>query len=205
MKFPDARILVFAKAPVTGGVKTRLIPALGAEAAADLHARLTLRTLEMAVAAGVAPVEVWCSPDRDHPFFRDLALPMEVQRGEDLGERMANAMASALARSRFAILIGTDIPALTADYLSEAANRLALGCDAVVGPAEDGGYVLVGLRRSEPRIFHGIPWGSERVLEATRARFAELGQQWHELPWLWDVDRVEDLERAQALLSATAH
>ncbi len=204
MQFPDGRILVLSKAPVPGAVKTRLIPTLGAEAAADLHARLALRTIEMAVAANVAPVEVWCSPDRSHPFFRALALPLEVQRGKDLGERMADAMASALSRSRFAILIGTDIPAMTGEYLREAATQLAQRRDAVVGPAEDGGYVLVGLRQSDPRIFQDVPWGTAQVLESTRARLEEHGYDWHELPCLWDVDRVEDLQRMPGLLTVPA-
>lgn len=194
-RYPDARILVFAKAPVPGEVKTRLIPALGAQAAAALHVRLVRQTIETAVAARVAPVEIWCSPDDQHPLFRALALPRHVQRGRDLGERMAHAMDTALADSRFAILIGTDCPVLTGDYLRRAAERLAQGEDAVLGPAEDGGYVLIGLRRHDPRVFEGIAWSTAQVLPATRARLAEHGFRWHELPCLWDVDRAEDLER----------
>ena len=191
----DARILVFAKAPVPGEVKTRLVPALGARAAAELHARLARRTIDMAVAAQVAPVEIWCSPDDAHPFFRALELPLRIQRGRDLGERMANALCDALSARRFAILIGTDCPSMTGEYLREAAGRLAGGEDAVLGPAEDGGYVLIGLRRPEARVFQRIPWGSAQVLAATRRRLVGLGLRWHELPCLWDVDRAEDLAR----------
>jgi len=191
----DVRILVFAKAPVPGEVKTRLVPALGARAAAELHARLARRTIDMAVAAQVAPVEIWCSPDDAHPFFRALELPRRIQRGRDLGERMANALREALGECRFAILIGTDCPPMTGDYLREAAARLASGDDAVLGPAEDGGYVLIGLRRPKARLFESMPWGTAQVLAATRARLAELGLRWHELPPLWDVDRAEDLAR----------
>ena len=195
MRYPDARVLVFAKAPIPGEVKTRLIPALGAEAAADLQARLTRRAVEMAVSSNVAPVEIWCSPDDQHPSFRALGLPRRIQRGRDLGERMADGFHASLAHSRFAILIGTDCPAMTGDYLRDAAERLAHGEDAVLGPAEDGGYVLIGLRRYDPRLFAGIAWGTAQVLSATRARLAQSGCHWHELPYLWDVDRVEDLER----------
>ncbi|MCC6611014.1 MAG: TIGR04282 family arsenosugar biosynthesis glycosyltransferase [Burkholderiales bacterium] len=193
---PDARILVFAKAPVSGEVKTRLVPALGARAAADLHARLVQRTLDTAVTARVAPVELWCSPDDTHPFFRTLLLPRRIQRGRDLGQRMAHALQATLGNSRFAILIGTDCPALAADHLREAAGQLARGIDAVLGPAEDGGYVLIGLRRADPRLFEGVAWGTAQVLDATRARLAARGYRWHELPVLWDLDRPEDLQRA---------
>lgn len=193
--YPDARLLIFAKAPVPGEVKTRLVPALGAPAAAELHARLARRAIETAVSAGVAPVELWCSPDDAHPFFRAFALPRRVQGGRDLGERMAQALDATLAESRFAILIGTDCPVLTGEYLREAAERLAQGEDAVLGPAEDGGYVLIGLRRRDPRLFEDIAWGTPQVLDATRARLAERGFRWHELRCLWDVDRAEDLKR----------
>jgi len=195
VRYPEARLLVFAKAPVPGEVKTRLIPALGAQGAAALQARLTRRAVETALAANVAPVELWCSPDDRHPFFHELPVARRVQRGTDLGERMADALCTALAQSRFAILIGTDCPTLTDDYLRDAAECLALGEDAVLGPAEDGGYVLIGLRRCEARLFEGIAWGTAEVLAATRARLAECGFHWHELPTLWDVDRVDDLAR----------
>lgn len=195
MLYPDARILVFAKAPIPGEVKTRLIPAMGAEAAADLQARLARRAVEMAVSANVAPVEIWCSPDDRHPFFRELALPRRVQRGRDLGERMADAFRATLTGCRFAILIGTDCPPMTGDYLHDAAGSLAQGMDAVLGPAEDGGYVLIGLRHHDSRLFRDVAWGTEQVLPATRERLAQNGFRWHELPCLWDVDRAEDLER----------
>lgn len=193
--YPDARILVFAKAPVPGEVKTRLIPALGAPAAAELHARLARRTIETALSAHVAPVELWCSPDDAHPFFRSFALPRRIQHGRNLGTRMAHAFDVTLAESHFAILIGTDCPALSGEYLRAAAEHLAQGEDAVLGPAEDGGYVLIGLRRHDPRLFEDVRWGTAQVLDATRARLEERGFRWHELPCLWDVDRVEDLQR----------
>jgi rSAM/selenodomain-associated transferase 1 len=180
---------------VPGEVKTRLVPALGEQAAAELHERLVRRTIETATSARIAPVEIWCSPDGTHPFFRGFALPRRVQQGRDLGERMAHAFHTTLATNRFAILIGTDCPAFTGDYLRAAAERLAHGQDAVLGPAEDGGYVLIGLRRDEPQLFEGIEWGTAQVLAATRVRLAERGLCWHELPCLWDVDRAEDLQR----------
>ncbi|HEU0188234.1 MAG TPA: TIGR04283 family arsenosugar biosynthesis glycosyltransferase [Gallionellaceae bacterium] len=197
MRFPVARLMIFAKAPVAGAAKTRLAPLLGAQGAADLHARLTERILHTAVSANLAPVELWCSPDCSHPFFQAVtgAVGRRVQHGEDLGERMANAFEAALACQPYAVLVGTDCPAMTADYLRQAFVALDGGADAVIGPAEDGGYMLIGLRRLDKRLFEGVTWSSDRVLAETRERLAALGWRWHELETLWDVDRPEDMKR----------
>lgn len=197
LRFPDAALMIFAKAPVAGAAKTRLAPALGQQGAADLHARLTGRILHTAVSANLAPVELWCSPDCGHPFFRAIAdsVGRRVQHGQDLGERMANAFEAALARHPYAVLVGTDCPVMTADYLSRAFAALAGGADAVIGPAEDGGYMLIGLRRPGKRLFEGMTWSTDRVLAETRERLAASGLNWHELETLWDVDRPEDMKR----------
>lgn len=195
MEYPRGRLLVFAKAPVPGQVKTRLIPALGATKSAELHTRLCIATLDKA--AGLAPVDLWGSPDTKHAFFSacraTYGVDLRVQRGADLGARMANAMNVALATARYAVLIGTDCPQLTRDDLKEAFQTLDEGCDAVLGPAMDGGYVLIGLARPAPRVFKDIDWGSDRVLAQTRARLAEATLTWRELPPRRDVDRPEDL------------
>ena len=108
---------------------------------------------------------------------------------------MQRAFESALVHAARAILIGSDIPALSAQYLRDAERALAGGDDVVIGPAEDGGYVLVGLSHGDPELFRGIPWGGPKVLPETRRRIAALGWRLSELPALWDVDRPEDLER----------
>lgn len=190
---------MFAKAPVPGAVKTRLIPALGAEGAAALSARLITRTLDTIRACALAPVELHVSPDLGHPFIqsllKDASLPLVPQRGADLGGRMQAALAAALETADFAVLIGSDCPAMDCNYLQRACAALAGGHDAVMGPAEDGGYVLIGVRRSVPALFDGVEWGSDRVLEQTRQRLIELGWACLELPTLWDLDRPEDLAR----------
>ena len=142
----DCRIIVFARAPVPGATKTRLIPALGAEGAAMLHRRLVRRMLAEAVASGLGPVDLYCTPDTSHPFFAQCAgefgVGLAVQFGADLGDRLCHAFAQSLARSRHALVVGSDIPALMAHHLKLA--RAALDAkDAVYAPAEDGGYVLV--------------------------------------------------------------
>ena len=196
---PGCRVMVFARAPVPGEVKTRLIPSSGEAGAAALHRRLVLHCLEAAVHSRLGPVELWCAPDAGHPFFREcehrLGVSLHSQEGGDLGARMQRAFESALARSRRAILIGGDIPALSGQYLRDADRALAQGDDAVIGPAEDGGYVLIGLARVDPTLFRDIPWGGPDVLAETRRRIATLAWRARELPALWDVDRPEDLER----------
>ena len=196
--FPSARILLFAKAPVPGQVKTRLIPALGAEGAARLHAVLLARTLALLDEADLAPLELHCAPDVDDPRLRALADKYGVrclpQCDGDLGARLLTGSADALMRADAAVLIGCDCPELDAAYLQRALQALAdRRTDAVLGPAADGGYVLLGLRRAAPELFMDMPWGTDRVADATRARMAALGWRWTELPVLRDLDRPEDL------------
>jgi len=191
--------MVFARASVPGEVKTRLIPALGEAGAAALHRRLVSHCLRAARDSRLGPVELWCAPGVDDVFFREcerrLGVSLRSQQGGDLGERMQGAFESALARSRRAILVGSDVPALSPRYLRDADRALAEGEDAVVGPAEDGGYVLIGLSRADAELFRGIPWGGPEVLAETRRRVAALAWRLRELPALWDVDRPEDLAR----------
>jgi rSAM/selenodomain-associated transferase 1 len=192
------RLLVFARAPVPGLVKTRLIPALGAEGAAALHGRLLERTLATACAVAPGQVELWCTPDTGAPAFTAAAerwgVTLQRQPPGDLGARMHAALAAALDRGARALLVGCDCPALTAADLEQAFAALDT-VDVVLGPAADGGYVLVGARRLSPLLFMGIDWGGPRVLRQTRARLVALGWRWHELRTLWDVDRPEDLAR----------
>jgi rSAM/selenodomain-associated transferase 1 len=202
VRFPDARILVFAKAPVPGEVKTRLTPGLTPLEAAGLHARLVAETLQRLTAARLAPLELWCAPHPRLPFFEDLGLRLGVhlhgQSGGDLGERMAHAVRDGLSRGRRLVLVGTDCPVLDGAYVARAVTELARR-DAALGPAEDGGYVLLGLKRAAPELFSAMPWGTAEVARLTRARMAALGWRWAELPTLWDLDRPGDLARYRAL------
>ena len=193
----EPRILVLARAPVPGAVKTRLVPALGAAGAAALHARLLERTLATARAVPGAAVELWCTPDLEHPAFAAAAAhgaTLRLQPAGDLGARMHHALASALAAGGTPLLVGCDCPALTVEDFLQAAAALA-DHDVVLAPAEDGGYALIGARRVTPLLFEGVEWGGARVLRQTRARLVALGWRWHELRTLWDVDRPDDLAR----------
>jgi rSAM/selenodomain-associated transferase 1 len=196
--------MVFAKAPTPGRVKSRLVPALGETAAAELHRQLAERTLFTALAAGLGEVELWCAPGTNDAFFaacaRQHGINLRAQGEGNLGIRMARALEHSVEEGCAGVLIGSDCPALTADYLREAAAGLAGGNDAVFGPAEDGGYVLIGLaRRPSAQLFDGIDWGTATVMQETRKRLARLNWRWRELPTLWDVDRPEDLVRLARL------
>jgi hypothetical protein len=199
----EAAILVFARAPVPGRAKTRLAPRLGDWRAARLQARLTERTLRTALAARCATVELHAAPGRRQDFFvyceRKFGVPAATQRGRDLGERMRRATASRLRRCRAVIVIGTDCPTLAPLDLRRAVRWLRGGCDAVVAPAEDGGYALIGLRRPIAEVFSGIAWGTPEVYAQTRLRLDRAGRRWRALPQLWDVDRPEDLARLEAV------
>jgi rSAM/selenodomain-associated transferase 1 len=205
-RYPQMRILIMARAPIPGQAKTRLIPALGDAGAAALHQQLLLRLLNELQAAALAPLQLWCSPDQQHAFFQDCArryaLNLHDQQGADLGARMAHALDTALQEAEAAMVIGCDIPAMDGAYLARACAALADGAQAVLGPSEDGGYTLLGLRQPAPSLFQQMPWGSAQVLAKTRAALASLAWQWQELDTLWDVDRPEDLPRLQALLAA---
>lgn len=193
------RIVVFAKAPIPGFAKTRLAARLGPEAAAALHARMVERTVEQACAVEAATVELACTPTIDHPLFVRLAQRWPVTRtpqGEgDLGVRMHGAIAAALSGAPRAIVIGTDCPGLDAAYLREASAALRAGHDVVLGPAEDGGYVLVGATVVAPGMFQHVAWSTPTVLADTRLALRACKLSWFELSWRWDVDRPDDFER----------
>lgn len=199
MEFPQARLLVFAKAPVPGQVKTRLAGKYGPRGAARLYQAMLRSTLAMATAAALCPVQIWCAPNITHPFFascrRDYGVTLKTQSGGDLGRRMDLALRQALRESSWAVLIGGDSLSLGPAELRAALVALAAGQDAVLGPAADGGYVLIGLRRPCPALFQGVAWGESSVLAATRRRLQRAGMAWFELPAGWDMDYPADVRR----------
>lgn len=193
------KVLVFAKAPIAGQVKTRLIPLLGAEGAAKLHEKLTLRALETASQARLGKVELWCAPTTRHVFFercqKRFGVELRAQASGELGQRLSHAFQTSLSRARQVLIIGSDCPALTRAHLRRARRLLRAGHDAVIAPAQDGGYVLIGLKRFSPRLFQNINWGSRQVMRQTRKHLAGRNWRWHKMECLWDVDRPEDYLR----------
>jgi len=199
---PDpVQIAIFAKAPVAGYAKTRLIPLLGRQGAAALQAFLVRRTIETATQSPLRPISLWCAPDQSHDLFvslsREFTIATHQQIGSDLGACMLNSF-EALTPKGPLVLIGTDCPALAAEHLVHCASALRDGADAVFIPAEDGGYALIGLRRPVPQLFEDMPWGTNEVMSRTRDRLRELKLDVFEAQGLWDIDTPADFLRAQS-------
>jgi rSAM/selenodomain-associated transferase 1 len=208
MRYPRTKILVFCKTPEPGKVKTRLQGALTPAQCAQLHIALAQRTLQTATNSDLGETELWCTGDLTHPFFRECVrrygVALRRQQGADLGERMADALQSALLSAASVIIIGTDCPGLDKTYLQQAAAFI--GSDdptarVIIGPATDGGYVLFGANSAVSGAFKNIAWGSDQVLQQTRDRLHNLNIPYSELETLWDVDRPEDLQRLPAWLN----
>ena len=215
---PACRVVIMARAPVPGRTKRRLIPAIGAERAAALHRAMIRHAVTSALASGVGPVELWCTPNPEHEVFRSLEsefrIELHMQLGPDLGARMLSAIE---ARPGATVVIGTDCPFIEPDDLVRAAGALnaaggrgpptrtdhpghACGADVVVAPALDGGYILIAVNRPAPELFTEVEWGTGRVLDQTRARARAARLRLIELEARRDVDRPEDLETLAGVL-----
>ena len=221
-------LAIVAKAPIAGLAKTRLIPALGPGGAARAQRRFVLNSLhtaqatvqaaadasakDPAVGAAWGPVTLWCAPDATHRFFRALQrscrtappLALQLQPQGDLGQRMlaafeAHFSSQTASPSQAVLLIGTDCPVLSPGHLQAAALALQTH-DVVLIPAEDGGYVLIGMRRCVPEAFANIAWSTPQVLAQTRERLHAAGASVTELAPLWDVDEPADWQRLHNLL-----
>lgn len=194
----SVRILIFAKLPRAGSVKTRLIPALGADGAARLAQRMLRHTATEALAAALGPVELCVSPSPGDPGWSEQGLPEGLEWSDqgdgDLGERLARAAERSLGRGAPVLLIGTDCPEMDAIHLRAASQTLTLA-DAVMAPAADGGYVLLGLNRFDASLFRNIAWSTASVAGATLARLRALAWRVELLPVRHDIDEPEDLPR----------
>lgn len=189
------RIVIFAKAPFPGEVKTRLIPALGAEGAARLARRMLEHTIGQALLANIGPVELCRTPADEEAW--QISVPagihLSMQGEGGLGERLARATERVVRSGSAVILIGTDCPALDATVLRQLAASLEATQAAIV-PAADGGYVALALSRYHQRLFTGIDWSTSTVARETLCRLAELGWSTRELPVLRDIDEPFDLK-----------
>lgn len=199
LEYPDIEILVFAKAPITGQVKTRLVPAIGAEAAARLYRQMLQQTLKTVVESALCRVRLLCTPDTSHPFFQSLSshygVPLDLQKGNNLGERMFNAASRRLNEIENVILIGSDCPEMSASHLENVIDILITNeSEIVITPAHDGGYVLLGLHRVNPALFEGVNWGTETVMSQTRNALEQLQWHWKEMEPLKDLDTFKDIK-----------
>jgi len=194
----SAALIIFAKAPVEGYVKTRLCPPLTPDEAASLHGSLVLDLLEKCKSLQACDRILAGAPTPEHPFFGAMKarfnIPIWGQVGPDLGSRMAHAFQLALGSPyQSAIIIGTDIPGITVSLISTALKNLQ-NHDIVVGPTVDGGYYLIGLRSPVPELFEQIPWSTDQVLSLTKEKAQSLRLSVKVLPMLRDLDTMEDLQ-----------
>lgn len=194
-------LILFAKVPHPGQVKTRLLPDLSPEQASQIYRAFVQDTLSSTSGLkGVGRI-LACDPTRRDPFFKGLASRFELilidQCGKDLGARMRNALADAF-RLGFdrAVIIGMDLPTLPTDYIREAFRQLKKspkGPSLVLGPSADGGYYLIGCTPPVPPIFDKIAWGTDRVLTETLARIADNKLTAVLLPFWYDIDTLQAL------------
>lgn len=200
---PEKRIiLLFVKGPVRGLVKSRLAAGLGQDSALELYRNFVLDTLETVRKTG-CEFRIFFHPARTRHTVTALLGPEYqyiAQEGTDLGQRMEHAFRRAFSDGwRRAVLVGSDIPDLTADVILEAFESLKAN-DVVVGPAEDGGYYLIGFNDSTfaPRIFSGIEWSTDRVFPETIERLKSRPVRIHFAPRWRDVDTMDDLRALYA-------
>lgn len=198
------KLLIFTKSPVLGEVKTRLQPEYSQEQSLALHKKMLLNTLSLTRSLINLDSELCCSPNRTTLFFLEcenrFPITLSNQEGDDLGERMAFSFSIALQTYDKVIIIGTDCPELDEKYIDKALQALD-EVDAVIGPAEDGGYVLLGLKRFDIELFKNISWGSDKVLAQTKDILHDLTWTYKELGIMHDIDRASDLLRYKELLN----
>lgn len=208
MKQGAPHLLIFARYPEPGKVKTRLVSALTPQVAARLHRRMTEAVVKIARAArraavtrGEMPVTIWYTGARRRDFRAwlgtDLGFAEQASGDCDLGVRMLDAFEAAFQSGAGAVIgVGSDIPGLTSEILEQAVEGLR-SKNTVVGRAADGGYYLIGMKSVHPSLFEGIDWGTGRVYAQTCERIRRLGLSVADLPPLRDVDRPEDLDVVQ--------
>lgn len=205
----NTALVIFAKAPVPGQVKTRLCPPLTPDEAATLHGSFVLDTLERtrtAVTKLKLPIDRYlaCAPSSTLVFFKIMEERQGVksidQVGEDLGARMYQAFETMFGRGfQRVLIVGTDVPSLPLDHYKQALALLEKH-DLVLGPALDGGYYLIGLNKPAPALFDNIPWSTDQVLAFTKEKAQNLGMTYALLPEWRDIDTIDDLK---ALIEAS--
>lgn len=203
-RFVDVKVQLFAKRPLPGHCKTRLIPALGPQGAAALHRKMVVHMFDILGKSGCLRVDLWKDSDAADPFWRDIDNQFRprwhVQSGDNLGQRMQYALSQGYRQQPYRILLGTDCPAMTPYHISALLDALRHGVDAAFIPVEDGGYGAIALSSAAHwRLFRDIPWNTGAVMSCTRQQLQRLGWTWYETPMLWDVDTPEDLSRLKML------
>lgn len=190
---PNRLIIIFYRNPVPGQVKTRLAAAIGNEKALETHIRLSTLTMQAVSPVKSSKVVFYDREILSGDFWNEKLFNKELQTGSDLGERMQDAFQKMFGKGhQHLIIIGTDCPGINPDLIESAFENLQ-NHDAVIGPAFDGGYYLLGLKAPEPELFSDIQWGSDSVYDQTIRKLELAGKSVHRLPILHDIDRPEDL------------
>lgn len=192
------RLVIFAKYPKVGQVKTRLIPAIGAEGAVQLANLMLRHTLDQALQSQVGEIELCVSPDLKSYEWQSIYLPKNIyltdQGNGNLGQRLSRAAQRVVEEGKAVIFIGTDCPALTATMLKEVVIQLEK-YDAVMIPASDGGYVLLALNHFDHSVFSDIQWSTSSVAFDSLTKISALGWSVALLPVLHDIDEPKDLKK----------
>lgn len=196
---PTQKLIIFAKNPVRGKVKTRLAATVGEKNALRVYRELLEHTAKITAALNLPKVLYYSHALERQDVFLAAAFAKKVQRGDDLGERMLNAFSAELAVADEVIIMGCDCYELQTHHLERAFNELAQH-DVVIGPAKDGGYYLLGMKKRQANLFANKQWGSSSVLADTLKDIKDAGLSLYFLPRLSDVDREEDLGPLRALI-----
>jgi uncharacterized protein len=194
------QLIIFIKEPIVGQCKTRLIPLLGEQGATDFYKRLASHSVQTALQLNNIDIALYTYPDTQHPFIQKLVTDdctsIHNQQGRDLGERMYNALKTSLNKYSHCVLIGSDCPVITTDYIGQAFKALE-SHTVTLGPATDGGYVLIGCTQISPGIFANTEWSSPTVLQQCLANIRHLNYSHHLLAELWDIDTPNDFLQNQ--------
>ncbi|MDE0797998.1 MAG: TIGR04282 family arsenosugar biosynthesis glycosyltransferase [Nitrosomonadaceae bacterium] len=191
------RIIIFTKAAQAGFTKTRLIPALGKQGAANLAKKMLIHTLNQSLEAGVGPVEMCVTPPPTDSIWQEFAVLGDLEYSDqgtgDLGERLSRVTQRVIDRGESLLIIGTDCTQLTATHLQRAKESLH-NFDSILIPATDGGYVLFGLNFFHASLFESIKWSTDTVYAETTERLETLGRTIKIFPSMNDIDEPKDLK-----------
>jgi len=200
----NKQLIVFIKSPEPGKCKTRLIPFLTAQQACEFYISLVSHCFKTIASLSDIDIALYIYPDTQHPFIQTLQLnhplTLHKQQGNNLGERMHHAIQCALKTHKQCVLIGTDCPVMDAAYINKAFKALHQH-DMVLGPAKDGGYVLIGANKIQAELFANINWGSDAVLQQSLNNNNAAGYNTHLLNTLWDIDTPEDYLHYQSTIN----
>lgn len=191
--YPQARILLMAKAPIKNYCKTRLQPSLNATQSSALQKKFIHHAIKTLQQDALAPIEIWCAPDCHHAFFQEIHqrynVPLQAQQGQNLGEKMQHSIAS---QNKVTLLIGTDCPDIKTMHLRTLLDAVNSSYDVAIMPANDGGYVAIALKKNILALFDNIPWGTSQVFAKTQQAAEQLQCKIFIGPTLSDVDTYQD-------------